>query len=381
VSSAVEGLAPEMVTLLDVRGNLLNRPRAQNGMGDADGLSEAMLDYRRTIERDLLGKIHNTLEPLLGPEKYRAGVSVECDLTSGEQSEESFDPGRSVMTASQRTEDVAGAGQPSGVPGTASNLPRPTSRPGLAGQGVTRRTENIAYASSRLVKRTRLPQGAVKRVSVAVLLDHQVRFEGTGAKAKRIVEPPSAERLKATRELVSGVVGLQVDRGDQIIVETLPFESTLSWTPPPSDPAPGAQTGTVIQVPAWILNAWQKKDMVVLGSLGGGLLVVLLMVLFLLIKLLRRNKSKVSVEGRKALVAGAAADRASLDQQIEQQVASQMANRQKQEAEILSSIQLKLPAATTKKTEVLAKQLAEISKKDPGSMVQVVKTWMSDMEL
>ena len=56
--------------------------------------------------RDLLTKINSTLEPLLGAEKFRAGVSVECDFTSGEQSEETYDPETSVMTSSQKTEET-----------------------------------------------------------------------------------------------------------------------------------------------------------------------------------------------------------------------------------------------------------------------------------
>lgn len=125
VSSAVEGLAPEMISVLDSRGNLLNRARRGGQAAPLDQPSEMLLDYRRTIERDLIGKINTTLEPLLGPDKFRAGI-VECDLSTTEQSEEPApDPACSVMSTSQRTEDIAGANQATGVPGTASNLPRP----------------------------------------------------------------------------------------------------------------------------------------------------------------------------------------------------------------------------------------------------------------
>ena len=82
--------------------------------------SEAALDYRHQIETDLLAKINSTLEPLLGAEKFRASVSVECDFSGGEQSEEIFDPAHSVMSTSQRTEDSSGGATASGVPGTPS---------------------------------------------------------------------------------------------------------------------------------------------------------------------------------------------------------------------------------------------------------------------
>ena len=62
------------------------------------------------VEKSLLAKIQSTLEPLLGADRFRASVSAECDFSSGEQSEESFDPARSVMVSSQKSEDVAPGG-------------------------------------------------------------------------------------------------------------------------------------------------------------------------------------------------------------------------------------------------------------------------------
>ncbi len=130
LASAVEGLAPEAVSVVDTRGNLLNRPRKPGG----DGLegSEANLEYRETVEKSLLAKIQSTLEPLLGADRFRASVSAECDFSSGDQSEESFDPARSVMVSSQKSEDVAPlASLVGGVPGTASN---PPAAPGSCGR-------------------------------------------------------------------------------------------------------------------------------------------------------------------------------------------------------------------------------------------------------
>ena len=91
VGSAVEGLSPEAVSVLDMNGNLLNRPRPAGAL-DGSEASAATLDYRHQVETELLAKISATLSPLLGAEKFRAGVSVECDFTGGEQSEEIFDP-------------------------------------------------------------------------------------------------------------------------------------------------------------------------------------------------------------------------------------------------------------------------------------------------
>ena len=225
-ASAVPGLAADQVSLVDTNGNLLNRPRP-NATGDDAGGSEAALDYRKAIEQTLQNKIASTLEPLLGPDHFRIGVSADVDLTSGEQSEEVFDPAKSVMVSSQTSSDGPALASASGVPGTASNLPRPTSKPSTSASNYSRHTENISYQTSRLVKHTRLPQGAVKKLSLSVLVDHSLRWDG----AKRIVEAPSAEKLKVIHDLVAAATGLDPARGDQLVVNAFPFESTLNAEP------------------------------------------------------------------------------------------------------------------------------------------------------
>ncbi len=134
VSSAVEGLTPEAVSVVDMSGNLLSRPRRE-GMTDGTQTTEAGLEYRQAIEHDVAAKINSTLEPLLGPDKFRTGVSADIDMTSGEQSEETFDPAKSVMLSSQKTEDSSGTSRvSSAAPGTAANLPPQQTTPSNAPQ-------------------------------------------------------------------------------------------------------------------------------------------------------------------------------------------------------------------------------------------------------
>ncbi|HYP06096.1 MAG TPA: flagellar basal-body MS-ring/collar protein FliF, partial [Bryobacteraceae bacterium] len=294
VASAVDGLTPESVAIMDIHGALLSRPKKSQ---DALDLSDEAIEYRHRVERDLLTKINSTLEPLLGAEKFRAGVSVECDFTSGEQSEETYDPEKSVMTSSQKTEELtSGAGSTAGVPGTASSLPRPSGRTtGSGGAGVSRRSETIAFQTSKTVRRTRIPQGAVQRISASVLVDQSVRWEGTGAQQKRVLTPPSAETVNAIKVLVSGVLGLQPDRGDQLVVETLPFESTLQ-TPPPEAPAQPASGGGINHLPYGV-QPWM------LAAGAGGVLVLGLAVFFLV-----RKRAKSKARAKTNLAVGAAAD-------------------------------------------------------------------------
>jgi flagellar M-ring protein FliF len=365
-ASAVEGLAPEAVSVVDMRGNLLNRARKASSPADDSEPSEATLDYRRKIERDLLTKINTTLEPLLGANRFRATASVECDFTSGEQSEETFDPNKSVMVTSQKTEDISGGVAALGVPGTASNLPRPTGRPASGSNGVTRRTENISYQSSHVVRRVRLPQGVLKRMSVSLLVDQQVRWEGAGAKLKRIVEPIPPEKLKTIHDLVAGVIGFSADRGDQLVVESLPFEATLNPEPLPEAPKPAAPAA-----PSPLEQILKNKNLTI--GLGVGFLLSLI-VLGTVIKLLRKRKKSAHSEII-AQIATVEKKGENLAKQIENQLAEQAAVREKQESEALNA--LKLPPVT-KKTEVLTKHIAEHAKKDSTVMAQVMRSWMNE---
>ena len=373
VASAVDRLSPEAVSVLDMDGNLLARPR-KTSLEDGGEAPEASLDYRQKIERDLVLKINSALEPLLGAEKFRAGASVECDFTRGEQSEEIYDPARSVMLTSQKTEDISGFAQTAGVPGTASNLPRPPARASGPGGGVSRRTENVSYQSSKTVRHVRMPQGTVKRMSLAVLVDNDLRWEGAGAKAKRVLIPPSPEKLKVVRDLVAAATGFSAERGDQLIVESLPFESTLRIEPPPPAGAPKPASPSPWPAPLDKYLNGMNPALVIGVAIG---ILLMLIGLPLLLLLSRRKRSKAELTGPAALPSSAPGNAvAAAGASMEEQLASHAAAQEKLEAEALSA--LRLPPPQTKKGEILAKHLRESAKKDPAMMAQLVRTWLHE---
>ncbi|MGH8164260.1 MAG: flagellar basal-body MS-ring/collar protein FliF, partial [Rhodanobacteraceae bacterium] len=197
VASAVQGLTPGNVAVVDTRGDLLSSPH-KGLLGDA-GMSDGMLEYKHEVEKDLAAKVEATLDPLLGAGKFRVGVSADCDFSTTDQNEEVLDPTRSVMVSSQKSEDIAGAAAAGGIPGTASNLPRPPAdaRPPAAPRTDSRRTESVTYDTSRTVKHMKIPEGTIKRISAALLLDQDVQWQGTGKQRKRVLVPPPPAELKA----------------------------------------------------------------------------------------------------------------------------------------------------------------------------------------
>src|SRR5579863_7319291 len=111
VASAVDGLQPERVVLVDAAGRMPLGPRT----------AEAL---RMTAEQNLEEKLIATLEPVTGAGNVRAAVTLDFDQTAAEETHESYDPTQIVTLSMQRTEQATGAqAVAAGVPGTASNAP------------------------------------------------------------------------------------------------------------------------------------------------------------------------------------------------------------------------------------------------------------------
>ncbi len=393
VSSAVEGLGPESVSVVDMSGNLLSRPRRE-GSPDGTQITEATLEYRQAVEHDLAAKINSTLEPLLGIDKFRTGVSADIDMTSGEQSEETFDPSKSVMTSSQKMEDSSGTTRTSpGIPGTAANLPpqqttpsnapqqtppaattpgqpgQPAATPATAQQTppraggnsstTSRKSENITYQSSRITKHLKLPQGTLKKLSIAVLVDQGSRMEGQGAQAHRVVIPPDTEKLKAIQTLVGTLVGLDATRGDQLTVEALPFDNSMNLDPGSlGAPAPNKPDAV------FSIETLKKKPALLWGSVGAVVLVIGLVV-FAVVKMMRRGNRGGSVETREALpvvdtYAGLPSGPTGMSAAIGEPS--------------------RLPALMPSRTEVLLTQLQENSRNNPEAWANILRGWLAEEE-
>ena len=375
VASAVEGLTPESISVMDMQGNLLIRPKKP---GDGSEPSEEYLVWKKQIEATTLAKINSVLDPLLGSEKYRASVDLDCDQTSGEQSEETFDPTHSVITNSQRTEEGSISRDTAGVPGTQSNLPRPTMRTAVTGGGVARRTENMNYETSRTVRKMKLPQGIIRRMSISVLVDQNVKWEAAktkGAWPNKILQAPSAGELKVIHDVVAAAAGFNATRGDQLTVDTLPFEATLHAQPPTwmAPPAPETNGGPT--------KPWMRP-----AVLAGALVLLLLGAAMVLLVSRSRRKTRLAIaELQKQLEA---AQTATEEQAVATMDASHTATEagdaesqslDEQEKQIASIREaFKLPPMTTTKTEILTKQVMQEAQKDPVALAQIIRSWLSE---
>jgi flagellar M-ring protein FliF len=192
--------------------------------------------------------------------------------------------------------------------------------------------------------------------------------------------------LKAVRDLVAGVTGFSQERGDQITVESLPFETTLQQTEPePQQPGAGKPFN-------W--KNWKEilHSPMALAALGGGTFVLIVLGAGVLVFLKRRKKAPEagsvantapaalkSSDPMKVLEdakAKAALSSANMAEQMEAALAERIAEQEKADLATLAS--LKMPTVTTKKSELLSKELRDSTKKDPSISAHVLQTWLHD---
>jgi len=218
-------------------------------------------------------------------------------------------------------------------------------------------------------------------MSLAVLVDQELTWTPDKSGFRRVLVPPSPEKLKVLHDLVAGITGFNAERGDQLVIETLPFESTLLLEPPSSGaPAPSsAPEAPRFGIPGLKLD---KRTVVIAGAAAAGLVLLASVLLFLL---RRKKPNVVQVSGPAELPSGASAPSAALppaagniEDQIDSQFAQRAALQQKMEAQALSA--LKLAPVITKTAEVLAKHLREKISKEPDVAAQVLRTWIREEE-
>jgi flagellar M-ring protein FliF len=156
VASAVDGLSPEHVVLVDASGRLPLGPKT----------AEAL---RLTAEQALEEKLVSTLEPITGVGNVRASVTVDYDPDALEETKESFDPTQTATLSMERTEQTTGTEPlPAGVPGTASNAPNTQSLPDYPKQYAppqTSKTESGTYGVSKTTRHLVENPGKMRRLT------------------------------------------------------------------------------------------------------------------------------------------------------------------------------------------------------------------------
>ncbi|WP_137181369.1 flagellar basal-body MS-ring/collar protein FliF [Roseomonas sp. AR75] len=226
VSTAVPGLRPQNVSIVDSRGELLARG-GQPLSGPA--AAQTADELRRTQEMRLARAVEDLLERTLGTGRVRAEAAVELDFDRVQTQEERFDPENQVPRSTQSTQETNRSTEPGNV-SVQNQLPGGANEQGGARTDQSRQEETTNFEIGRTTRSTTREQPSLKRISVAVLVDGVWEPVEGGPPRWRERTADEMERIAA---LARSAVGFDERRGDKVEVVSLRFAE-----PPPADAPP-----------------------------------------------------------------------------------------------------------------------------------------------
>lgn len=240
VASSVPEMKPEAVSVLDETGKLLSTPvDGLNGM--AGGADAQQLQYVQQIEQMYRQRVLDILEPVVGRQNVKAQVTAEVDFSQTEQTSESHRPNQTPETSTIRSQQLVessnggASSTPSGVPGATTNQPpgpstAPVNGPAQAlapagaaastAAGNSKRESIINYEVDKTIKVVKAGSGVVKRLSAAVVINHQTT---TDDKGKTTTQPLTEQQVEKMTALVRETIGFNQDRGDSVNLMNAPF--------------------------------------------------------------------------------------------------------------------------------------------------------------
>ncbi len=224
VANAVEGMDPDSVAVLDERGKMLS----QHSDGATAGSSE-ILELKHKIEREYETRIESILSKAVGQTKVVAKVDATLNNRIVSSVEESVDPEKTAVKAQQSEEESLDGARtnPSGVPGSRSNLPGAEDNTGQVGfkQDVKKEIKTTNYEVPKTIRNIKEAAGNLEKISVAVVVDgtfQTVKNEQGVEESKW--SPRSVEDLKKYEDLIKSTIGFNAARGDSVKIETIQFQ-------------------------------------------------------------------------------------------------------------------------------------------------------------
>lgn len=219
VSSGVEGLVPERVSVSDAAGRLLHSPGDNQSAGlEGDGQLRQTQQWENNLERD----IEEMLTKAVGPSRAVANVTVDLDFDQVNQVTEKYseniseDGTQVVITEITRDEEYGGNGEAEDVgvlTEEVSEIDDEDSATDASGSSYDLAERNTQYAVDKTIIETRQASGTVKSLSVAVLLDEAAADEAV---------------LSELEALIAGIAGINPERGDLLQVTVVPFNEAIS---------------------------------------------------------------------------------------------------------------------------------------------------------
>ena len=269
VASAVSGLKPQRVSIVDETGQLL-----ADGEG-GDNESVVGDERRAAYEKRMRNEVEAIVSSVVGAGRARVQLSADFDYNKITQTSDSFDPEGRVLRSSQTREESSSTIDNSGQVTVNNELPgnqRPDAA--AAAHDQSKKTEETNnYEISHTTKTEVTEAGRVNRISVAVLVDGSY---SKNEKGEMVYQERSKEQLDRIAALVRSAIGFDQKRGDHVEVVNLKFAEAPAVTP--------------IAEPTGLLGMLQftKDDVMYVIELGV-MMLLSLVVLFMVVRPLVRR--------------------------------------------------------------------------------------------
>jgi flagellar M-ring protein FliF len=233
VASSVPELTTSNVTVVDQNGNLLSDTDKQG----KQQLDPNQLKYVTALQQGIVKQVESIITPLVGAGNVRAEATADVDFAQVDTAAESYKPNSPPEPQAIRSQQTSEAGGPgtagaSGIPGALSNQPPGVATAPLDGTapaaangaatGPTRKDATTNFEVDKTVRYEQRPMGAVKRLTVGVVVNYRRLVDPKTAKVT--VRPLAAAEVAQINELVKQAMGFSPARGDTLNVTNAPFD-------------------------------------------------------------------------------------------------------------------------------------------------------------
>lgn len=236
VSSAIEDLTPELVTIVDTTGRILfeaktmAQKKEQKEQQKVQEIAETQYKYKERYETELADRIQTMLERIVGKDKAIVRVVSEMDFTTSSTSEEIYDPlernNTFIRSKKTLTEAARKGSEDKGTPSSVNPITNEDPKAEKNVEEIKKSDDTVNYEISRRVSESIKPMSVIKRVSVAAVIDgkYEYKTDESGNRVKTYV-PRSEEEMTQFKDVVGKAVGYNEEREDQVSVESFPFAS------------------------------------------------------------------------------------------------------------------------------------------------------------
>ncbi len=349
VASAVNGLKPQRVSIVDEAGHLL----ADGASGDADS---AVADERRAgLEKRMRNQVEAIVSSVVGAGRARVELSADFDYNKITQTSDRFDPEGRVLRSSQTREESSATADNAGQVTVNNELPgnqnRDNATPARDQSKKTEETNN--YEISRTTKTEVTEAGRVNRISVAVLVDGSYSKNDKG---EMVYQERSKEQLDRIAALVRSAIGFDQKRGDQVEVVNLKFAEAPAVIP--------------VAEPAGLLGMLQftKDDVMYVIELGVMMLlglVVLFMVIRPLVKriLASEGMAPSAADGSMPALTDGSAQHTAPGQNLVTNATAQLID--------VAQVQGQVHAQSVHR-------VGELAERNPNETASIVRQWLTE---